>query len=150
MKTKFSCYVVAPNLSKVQTRVDKPIPSTEYRDAINKALVEVINEQSFAIKAKMLKHLNGKFVAKNDKYAAQLASPLTDFFLVHAGITREEVDAFAPEEVVEESTAETPAVEPTAETPAVEPTAETPAEESTAETPAEESTAERTAETFDD
>lgn len=103
MKGKISFYYDAPNVSKIRTRIN---PTQEFtakmRTAIQEVTVEVLNEQTYAIRTKLIqKFANMGEVVKDEKYAAQLNSALSSFFDVRCQLT-----PFCEEESVEEASEE--------------------------------------------
>jgi hypothetical protein len=114
MKGKVSFYFNAPNTSKVRSRITKPSEdfTKKLRNAINEAVIEVINKNTLELRAKLVE----KFAAmgetmKDAKAAAQVTSHLNPYFDVFASATPfsetegeevEEQGVNNPEEQVEE------------------------------------------------
>ena len=83
MKGKISCYFNAPNVNKVRTRVDNPTKefSSKVRQAIQKAAVEVLNENILSMRAKLIKAFSEMGENPKDaKAAGQLTSVLNPYF----------------------------------------------------------------------
>lgn len=89
MKAKVSFYFNAPNTGKVRARIN-PTPefTKKLRAAYQEAFVEVLNEQVYAIRTKMIQKFAGmNEVLKDEKYAAQLNSALSSFFDAQCQLT---------------------------------------------------------------
>ena len=111
MKGKVSFYFNAPNTGKIRSRLNTPSKELtgKIREAITEAIVETVNEQTVAIRAKLITKFQGMGeTAKDAKAAAALSSVLNSFFDVHASTDK---DAWAgePEETEEVAEAEVPA-----------------------------------------
>ena len=111
MKGKVSFYFNAPNTGKVRSRIQNPSKELtgKIREAITEAIVETVNEQTVAIRAKLItKFAEMGETAKDAKAAAALASVLNPFFDVVASTDK---NAWAGEEVEgeEAETEEAPA-----------------------------------------
>ena len=88
MKQKVSFYVNVPNLSRVRTRVDNPSKefTPKFRAAVSKAIVEVVNESTLELRAKLIQAFSEGENPKA-KAAAQITGVLNSYFDVFASET---------------------------------------------------------------
>lgn len=90
MKQKVSFYVNVPNLSRVRTRVDNPSKefTPKFRAAVSKAIVEVVNESTLELRAKLIQAFSEMGENPKDaKAAAQITGVLNSYFDVFASET---------------------------------------------------------------
>jgi hypothetical protein len=83
MKGKISFYFNAPNTGKVRSRLENPSKelSANLRQAITASVVEVINESTLAIRAKLIQKFADLGETPKDKQKAlELSSVLNSFF----------------------------------------------------------------------
>lgn len=104
MKGKVNFYVNVPNLAKVRSRIDKPSKefTSKMRAAVQKAIVETVNENILGIRAKLIKAFaeTGE-TPKDAKAAAQIGAVLNPYFDVVASETPFAGDAGDDEEETE-------------------------------------------------
>lgn len=108
MKGKINFYFNAPNISKVRSRVEKPSENftQNVRQAINDTLIEVINEQTVAIRAKLAVKFQAMGEAvKSPAIADALGNVLNSFWDVQVASTpfRDEELAEKPDDTAAES-----------------------------------------------
>ena len=104
MKGKMELRFIAPNVSKVRTRVENPTPelTSQIRQFLNEAVVEVAENSQYEIKAKVLKKIaaletSGKIKFNNPQHRAQVFDVTSDIFNTAFTVTAEELEARFPE-----------------------------------------------------
>lgn len=116
MKGKVSFYFEAPNISKVRSRLEEAPKefSANMREAINDVLAEVINENVYSVRAKLVKKFAEQGLTVKKNRTAELSNPLNAFFDVY--VQRKPISgAESNETAEEEATDETEQAEATDE-----------------------------------
>lgn len=108
MKGKVSFYFEAPNIGKVRSRLEEAPKefSANMREAINDVLAEVINENVYSVRAKLVKKFAEQGLTVKKNRTAELSNPLNAFFDVYVQrkpISGAESDETAEEEATDET-----------------------------------------------
>lgn len=108
MKGKVSFYFEAPNIGKVRSRLEEAPKefSANMREAINDVLAEVINENVYSVRAKLVKKFAEQGLTVKKNRTAELSNPLNAFFDVYVQrkpISGADSDETAEEEATDET-----------------------------------------------
>lgn len=108
MKGKVSFYFEAPNIGKVRSRLEEAPKefSANMREAINDVLAEVINENVYSVRAKLVKKFAEQGLTVKKNRTVELSNPLNAFFDVYVQrkpISGADSDETAEEEVTDET-----------------------------------------------
>lgn len=108
MKGKVSFYFEAPNIGKVRSRLEEAPKefSANMREAINDVLAEVINENVYSVRAKLVKKFAEQGLTVKKNRTAELSNPLNAFFDVYVQrkpISGADSDEMAEEEATDET-----------------------------------------------
>jgi hypothetical protein len=133
MKGKLELRFIAPNVSKLRSRVENPSKdlSAQVRSIINEAVAEVAESNQYELKAKILKKVaameaSGAIKFNNPQHRAQVFDITGDIFSTAFTATAEEFEKRFPSD---EKTEKKPKAEKKEEAPAEEAAGDAPGDE---------------------